>query len=88
MLTKKQLEFLTSLNEANTQRLGYTLKFLRLANGYTQKEMADRLGTCRQHIQKWEYNIAKPTPKRLTQILELFDDYPMPHSELIRKYYL
>ncbi len=61
------------------------LKVMRLSRGYTQKQMADRLGTKRQHVQKWEYGKVKPRPERLAQILELFRYEGL--TEVIYKFY-
>lgn len=88
MLSDKQIEFLNSIYKKNTKSLGNTLKFLRIANGLTQQELADSLGTCRQHVQKWEYNIAKPKPGRLKQILDSFYQYNLEYLDLIKEYYL
>lgn len=50
--------------------LGSILKAMRICRGETQASLAKKLGTCRQHIQKWEYDVFRPSPKRLKQITQ------------------
>lgn len=55
----------------NYDTLGQLIKAIRQSRGHTQRSLASKLGTCRQHIQKWEYGICRPTTKRLDQLLDL-----------------
>lgn len=74
-----------SLNKVAT--LGDVLKMLRKMNGYTQKALGEKLCTCRQHVQKWEYDIFRPTPQHLKCILELFDSIAL-YKPLIWQFYV
>lgn len=52
--------------------LSERLKSLRLEQGYTQKELANKLGIAYQNIQKYEKGIAKPLNKNLENLAEVF----------------
>ena len=45
---------------------------LRIKNGMSQEDIADRLGISRQSIQKWETGIGLPTINNLVKISEIF----------------
>ena len=69
------------------ETLAGEIKQMRLSAHMTQAQLAASLGTCRQHIQKWEYGYIKPRPARLEDIIfvtkgkkdidTLFADYYM-----------
>ena len=61
------------------------IKVMRLSRGYTQKRLADTLGTKRQHVQKWEYGITKPKPERMAQILNVLKYGTL--TQVISQYY-
>lgn len=48
------------------------IKFLREKNGYTQQELADKLGITKGSVSIWEQGKAKPTFYKLQQLEELF----------------
>ena len=62
-----QKDSIETLGKQDT--LGKLIRAMRICRGETQASLARRLGTCRQHIQKWEYDEIKPSPKRLTLLL-------------------
>ena len=41
-------------------RIGEYIKYKRLSLGYSQKELADRLGVSKQAVSKWETGLALP----------------------------
>ncbi|WP_342535690.1 helix-turn-helix transcriptional regulator [Lysinibacillus sp. FSL K6-1151] len=49
------------------------LKSLRLANNWTQYDLAKRVGTSQQTICAWEQGIRSPTLKRAKKLAELFE---------------
>ena len=61
------------------------IKYMRLSRGYTQKQLAEAIGTVRQHVQKWEYGKIKPNPKNMQEILAIcrYESY----NEVVRKFY-
>ena len=68
------------------------LKNLRIQNGYTQKEMAENLGTSQPSNQKWEKGTRKPSRITLQKIANFFNvstdfllgetDIPDPESDI------
>ena len=48
------------------------LQFLRKQNGYSQEELADRLGVARQTLSKWENGVAVPELDSLIAISNLY----------------
>jgi len=48
------------------------LQLLRKKNGYTQEELAERLGIARQTISKWENGQAVPELSGLIALSELY----------------
>jgi transcriptional regulator with XRE-family HTH domain len=66
-------------------RVSKLIKVMRLSRGYTQKRLAEALGTKRQHVQKWEYGLVKPRPERMAQILDLLKYGTL--TQVITQYY-
>lgn len=54
---------------------------LRKKNGYTQAELAEKLGVSRQSISNWELGTIVPSTSRLKKISEL---YSVPLETLLR----
>lgn len=54
---------------------------LRKKNGYTQAELAEKLGVSRQSISNWELGTIAPSTSRLKKISEL---YSVPLETLLR----
>ena len=67
--------------------LGKMLKSWRLISGLTQKQLAEKLHTKRQHVQKWEYNICKPKITRLKEITMLIAKKDIT-PKIIRRFYV
>lgn len=53
-------------------RLEEKLRFLRQKNGYSQEQLADKIGIARQTVSKWENGQAIPELSGLIQISELY----------------
>ena len=51
----------------------HRLKELRKENGYTQKELAEKLGFAYQNLQKYENGSAKPLNKNLKMLAKIFN---------------
>ena len=51
--------------------IGKILKELRKKNGWSQKELAERLGTTRAAVAKWETGEANPPYKMLVKLAQL-----------------
>ena len=52
------------------------LRFLRKKQGYTQQEIADRLGINRKKYNKWETGVCEPGLKNIEELCNLLDvDY-------------
>lgn len=54
-------------------KLGDKLIELRKKNGYSQEELAEKLGVSRQSVSKWESNNTYPETDKIVQIANLFD---------------
>ena len=52
--------------------LSEKLQLLRKKNGYSQEQLADKLGIARQTVSKWENGQAVPELKGLIQLSELY----------------
>lgn len=52
---------------------GKKLKVLRLENGFSQRELAAKLGYCNQTISFWETGQREPDLDALVKIAALFD---------------
>jgi transcriptional regulator with XRE-family HTH domain len=65
--------------------LSKLIRVMRLSRGFTQKRLAERLGTKRQHVQKWEYGLIKPRPERMQEILSILHYGTI--KEVIQNYY-
>lgn len=51
--------------------IGEKIARARRANGWTQEELADRLGVTRQSVSKWESDAALPETDKLVRLCEL-----------------
>lgn len=52
--------------------IGDKILNLRKARGWSQEEMADRVGVTRQAVSRWESNSAKPDADKIVDICDLF----------------
>ena len=58
---------------------GEQLAAARRARGFTQEELAERLGVSRQAVAKWERNAARPGPANARALRDLLgEDFPAP----------
>lgn len=71
----------------SSSSLGKMLKSWRLISGLTQKQLAEKLHTKRQHVQKWEYNICRPKITRLKEISILLAKKDIT-PKIIRRFYV
>ena len=60
--------------------LGENIKTLRIAQGFTQEELAIRLHVVRQTVSKWEKNLSVPDAAMLQKLAEVLD---RPVNELL-----
>lgn len=51
----------------------HPIAFHRQAKGWTQAELANRLGVNISTVQHWEQRGGRPRPARLTELAALFD---------------
>ena len=61
--------------------LGQRLQTLRLAVGWSQEQMAERLAVTRQTVSKWERDLSAPDVASLALLSDLFE---ISLDELIR----
>ncbi len=52
---------------------GEKIKEFRFANGWTQKELAEKIGQAQSTIFYWEQNKQEPTISALKKLCEVFD---------------
>ena len=58
---------------------GEQLAAVRRARGFTQEELAERLGVSRQAVAKWERDAARPGPANARALRDLLgEDFPAP----------
>ena len=67
------------------EQLGIILKYVRLQNCLTQKQMARLLKMPYQNYQRYEYGIYKPKPSRLKEFCDLFR---IETSMLVKEFYI
>ena len=60
---------MTSIREAFSQRL----KSARISKNYTQKDMAERLGTTQGAYQKWESGGREPNLETIVKLAKILD---------------
>ena len=53
---------------------GKRFKKLRLQNGYTQQQVADKLGVRQSNVSDWENNISRPEYENLIALARLYDE--------------
>lgn len=58
--------------EKNTMELGLKIKELRTKHGFTQEELAEKLGVSFQTISKWENLVSMPDISLLPKLSEIF----------------
>lgn len=62
-----------ALNEIRSYPIGYQLKRLRCIYGFSQQELASKIGCTQTCISRWEtYNIV-PNGRHLEKIIQLFE---------------
>lgn len=52
--------------------LAYKIMDLRRKHGWSQEELADKLGVSRQSVSRWELGSAMPEPDKIVQLSNLF----------------
>ena len=57
----------------NLYHLSKRIKELRLASGYTQKYVAEKIGVKYQSYQAYELGLSLPNLKNLVKLADLFD---------------
>lgn len=55
------------------------LKFERIKNGFTQKDVAERLGVKQAAVSAWEHGLSVPRPHTMQKIEDL---YGVPKDQL------
>lgn len=50
-----------------------TFKSLRISNGYTQADVASKLGVTIPTVSVWERGLRSPSPRYIPQLAELFN---------------
>ncbi len=53
---------------------GSRFKKFRLQNGYTQKQVADKLGVRQSNVSDWENNVSRPEYENLIALSRLYDE--------------
>lgn len=53
---------------------GEQFKKVRLQNGYTQKQVAERLGVHQSNVSDWENNISRPEYENLIALAQMYDE--------------
>ncbi len=53
---------------------GKNFRKYRLQNGYTQKQVAEKLGISQSNISDWENNISRPEYENLIALARLYDE--------------
>ncbi len=54
-------------------QFGKNIRKIRLAKGFTLKQLAEKLGVSHQSVEKWEKGITMPTGKRLLLLAEVLE---------------
>ena len=53
---------------------GKNFKMYRLQNGYTQKQVAEKLGISQSNVSDWENNVSRPEYENLIALSKLYDE--------------
>ncbi len=74
------------------KRIGKQIAAARKAMGFTQGQLADQIGYCRNSVTNWERGVTTPTATELVALAELLDcsvctllDVPCPMSSLVER---
>lgn len=51
---------------------GENFKKIRLENGLSQKEVANKLGICQSNISDWENDVSRPEYEKLIQLCKIY----------------
>lgn len=54
-------------------KFGKLFKSFRMENGYTQKNIADKLGIAQSNISDWENDISRPEYENLIKLAEIYE---------------
>lgn len=60
-------------SDSPSESLGYRLKKLRSAKGWTQNDVAKKLGTYQQRYANWENDVAEPDTQMLVNLAGLYN---------------
>ena len=52
---------------------GKNFRLLRKESGYTQKEVAEKLGISQSNVSDWEKNVARPEYENLIGLAEIYN---------------
>jgi len=61
------------------------IRFLRDQYGWTQRELADRLGTDSVTVSRWERGVSKPRPSARASLTELLNPLPSDVHALVKR---
>lgn len=59
--------------KGSAQMLKDNIRYFRKQKGFTQEELAIRLGVVRQTVSKWEKGLSVPDAEQLSRLAEIFE---------------
>ena len=68
----RMIEYAHQNKGAINMTIGDKILNLRKARGWSQEELAERIGVTRQAVSRWESNSAKPDADKIVDICDLF----------------
>lgn len=84
MQPKVLLSFYQKAQGVLTMNMADRIQHLRKAKGFSQEDLADKVGVSRQAVSKWESGQSTPDPEKIILMSELFEvttDYLLKGTE-------
>ncbi|BCD28691.1 hypothetical protein bcere0028_16320 [Bacillus cereus AH1271] len=88
MVRQQFIDFYKNFKPGDVMSLGQQLKRLRESKGFSQEDVAKKIGVTRQAVYKWEHDKSCPDIDNLILLSEMYNVTYMIKSEKNQLYFL